>query len=67
VLVNVMVSEELAIALAQRAEAEDITQKQVITPASVAAGPPVDRLDLEERNRGATRRLLLGDRRSESA
>jgi hypothetical protein len=49
VLVNVKVSEELAIALADRAEAEGITQKQVITRALAAAGLPVDPLDLEDR------------------
>lgn len=50
VLVNVKVSEELAIALADRAEAEGITQKQVITRALAAAGLPVDALDLEDRS-----------------
>jgi hypothetical protein len=49
VLVNVKVSEALAIALADRAEAEGITQKQVITRALAAAGLPVDPLDLEDR------------------
>ena len=49
VMVNVKVSEELAIALAERAEAEGITQKQVITRALAAAGLPVDPLDLEDR------------------
>ena len=50
VLINVKVSEELAIALAERAEAEGITQKQVITRALAAAGLPVDALDLEDRS-----------------
>jgi hypothetical protein len=49
VLVNVKVSEGLAIALADRAEAEGITQKQVITRALAAVGLPVDPLDLEDR------------------
>ncbi len=49
VLVNVKVSEGLAIALADRAEAEGVTQKQVITRALAAAGLPVDPLDLEDR------------------
>jgi hypothetical protein len=49
VLINVKVSEDLAVALAERAEAEGITQKQVITRALAAAGLPVDPLDLEDR------------------
>jgi hypothetical protein len=49
VLINVKVSEELAIALAKRAAAEGITRKQVITRALAAAGLPVDPLDLEDR------------------
>jgi hypothetical protein len=49
VLINVKVSEELAVALAERAEAEGITQKQIITRALAAAGLPVDPLDLEDR------------------
>ena len=49
VLINVKVSEELAVALAERAQAEGITQKQVITRALAAAGLPVDPLDLEDR------------------
>lgn len=49
VLINVKVSEELAIALAQKAEAEGVTQKQIITHALAAAGLPVDALDLEDR------------------
>jgi hypothetical protein len=50
VLINVKVSEDLAIALAERAEAEGVTQKQVITRALAAAGLPVDALDLEDRS-----------------
>jgi hypothetical protein len=50
VLVNIKVSEELADALAQRAEAEGITQKQVITRALAKAGLPVDSLDLQDRS-----------------
>jgi hypothetical protein len=48
-MVNVKVSEDLAIALAERAETEGITQKQVITRALAAAGLPVDPLDLQNR------------------
>ena len=50
VLINIKVSEDLAIALAERAEAEGVTQKQVITRALAAAGLPVDALDLEDRS-----------------
>jgi hypothetical protein len=49
VLVNVKVSETLARAIAEKAEAEGITQKQVITRALAAAGLPADALDLEDR------------------
>ena len=49
VLINVKVDEGLAIALAQRAEAQGVTQKQVIMRALAAAGLPVDPLDLEDR------------------
>jgi hypothetical protein len=49
VLINVKVDETLAIALAQRAEAQGVTQKQVIMRALAAAGLPVDPLDLEDR------------------
>jgi hypothetical protein len=49
VLVNIKVSESLAEALAEHAEAEGITQKQVITRALAAAGLPVDPLDLADR------------------
>ncbi len=49
-LINVKVSEDLAIALAERAEAEGMTQKQVITRALASAGLPVDALDLEDRS-----------------
>jgi hypothetical protein len=59
VLINVKVNEELAIALAERAEAEGITQKQVITRALAAAGLPVDPLDLEDRT---PRRRLVPNR-----
>jgi hypothetical protein len=51
VLVNVKVSEELALALVERAEAEGVTQKQIIMRALAAAGLPVDALDLEDRSR----------------
>jgi hypothetical protein len=50
VIVNMKVSEDLAIALAERAEAEGITQKQIITRALAAAGLPVDALDLQDRS-----------------
>ncbi len=49
VLINVKVDETLAIALAERAQSERITQKQVIMRALAAAGLPVDPLDLEDR------------------
>ncbi len=49
VLINVKVDETLAIALAERAQAEGITQKQVIMRSLVAAGLPVSSLDLEDR------------------
>ena len=49
VMINVKVSEDLAIALAKRAAKEGITRKQVITRALAAAGLPVDPLDLEDR------------------
>jgi hypothetical protein len=49
VMINVKVSEDLAIALAERAETEGITQKQIITRALAAAGLPVDPLDLQDR------------------
>jgi hypothetical protein len=49
VLINVKVDETLAIALAERAQAEGITQKQVIMRALAATGLPVNPLDLEDR------------------
>jgi hypothetical protein len=49
VLINVKVDERLAIALAERAQAEGVTQKQVIMRALAAAGLPVNPLDLEDR------------------
>jgi hypothetical protein len=49
VLINVKVDETLAIALAERAQAEGVTQKQVIMRALAAAGLPVNPLDLEDR------------------
>ena len=49
VMVNFKVSEDLAIALAERADAEGVTQKQIITRALAAAGLPVDPLDLQDR------------------
>jgi hypothetical protein len=49
VMSNAKVAEDLAIALAERAESEGITQKQIITRAHAAAGLPVDPLDLQVR------------------
>jgi len=49
VLINVKVDEALAIALVERAQAQGITQKQVIMRALAAAGLPVSPLDLEDR------------------
>jgi hypothetical protein len=49
VLINVKVDETLAIALAEQAQAEGVTQKQVIMRALAAAGLPVNPLDLEDR------------------
>ncbi len=51
VLINVKVGEPLAIALAERADAEGCTQKQIIMRALAAAGLPVDPADLEDRSR----------------
>ena len=48
VLINVKVNETLAIALAERTQAESITQKQVIMRGLAAAGLPVNPLDLED-------------------
>jgi hypothetical protein len=48
VLINVKVSEELAIALAEPVEAEEITLKQAIAPALAVVGLPGDPFDLEE-------------------
>jgi hypothetical protein len=57
VLINFKVSEDLALALAERAQAEGLTQKQVMTRALAAIGLPVDPLDLEDRTprRGSRR------------
>jgi hypothetical protein len=49
VMVNVKMGEQAAIALAERAKAEGITQKQLICRALEAAGVPMDPLDLEDR------------------
>ena len=51
VLINVKVDEELAIALADRAVADGVTQKQILMRALAAAGLPVNPLDLEDRTR----------------
>lgn len=56
VLFNIKISEELAFALAEQAQAEGITQKQVVTRALAAAGLPVDPLDLEDRSPRRRRR-----------
>jgi hypothetical protein len=48
-MVNVKMEEEAAIALAERAKAEGITQKQFICRALQAAGVPMDPLDMEDR------------------
>jgi hypothetical protein len=50
VLVNVKMAEESAIALARKAAAEGVTQKQFICRALAAAGVPIDPLDLENRS-----------------
>ena len=49
VMVNVKMVEESAVALAQQAKAQGITQKQFICRALQAAGVPMDPLDLEDR------------------
>lgn len=49
VMVNVKMGEAAAIALAERAKAEGITQKQFICRALEAAGVPMDPRDLEDR------------------
>jgi hypothetical protein len=49
VMVNVKMVEESAVALAQQAKAQGITQKQLICRALQAAGVPMDPLDLEDR------------------
>src|SRR4051794_14358019 len=49
VLINVKVDEVLAIELAQRAQAQGLTQKQFIMRALAAAGLSVNPLDLEDR------------------
>jgi hypothetical protein len=49
VLINVKVDEALAIALAERAQVEGTTQKQIIMHALAAAALPMNPLDLEDR------------------
>lgn len=49
VMVNIKMAEESAIALAQQAKAQGITQKQLVCRALQAAGVPMDPLDLEDR------------------
>jgi hypothetical protein len=62
VMINVKVSEDLAIALAERADAEGVTQKQIITRALAAAGLPVDPLDLQDRTSRRRRTSANGQR-----
>jgi hypothetical protein len=49
VMVNIKMAEESAIALAQLAKAQGITQKQLVCRALQAAGVSMDPLDLEDR------------------
>jgi hypothetical protein len=49
VLINVKVAEETAVALAKRAVAEGVTQKQLVVQALAAIGLPVDPYDREDR------------------
>ena len=48
--INLKIREGLATALAERAFAEGLTQKQVITRALAKDGLPVDPSDLEDRS-----------------
>jgi hypothetical protein len=48
-MVNVKMTEESAIALAQQAKAQGITQKQLVCRALQAAGVTIDPMDLEDR------------------
>jgi hypothetical protein len=48
-MVNIKMAEESAIALAQLAKAQGITQKQLVCRALQAAGVSMDPLDLEDR------------------
>jgi hypothetical protein len=48
-MVNIKMAEESAIALAQQAKAQGITQKQLVCRALEAAGAPMDPLHLEDR------------------
>ena len=49
VLINVKLAEKTAIALAKRAQAEGMTQKQWLAHLLAKAGLPVDPADLEDR------------------
>lgn len=49
VMVNIKMAEASAIALAQQAKAQGLTQKQLVCRALQAAGVPMDPLDLEDR------------------
>lgn len=49
VLINVKLAEKTAIALAKRAQAEGMTQKQSLAHLLAKAGLPVDPADLEDR------------------
>jgi hypothetical protein len=56
VMINLKVGSGLADALAERAEREGATQKQIICRALAAIGLPVDPLDLQDR----TKRRMRG-------
>jgi hypothetical protein len=60
VLINIKVSTELADALAERARADGLTQKQVICRALADIGLPVDALDLADRSPQRRRRAPGG-------
>jgi hypothetical protein len=49
VMVNIKMTEDSAVALAQQAKAQGITQKQLVCRALHKAGVPIDPQDLEDR------------------
>jgi hypothetical protein len=49
VMVNVKMTEDSAIALAQQAKAQGITQKQLVCRALQSVGVTIDPMDLEDR------------------